>query len=33
MTVERLSAAHDVDTFSCGKEGLDLWLGHAALDR
>lgn len=31
MTVERLSAAHDVDTFSCGNEELDLWLGHAAL--
>jgi GNAT superfamily N-acetyltransferase len=31
VTVERLTAAHDVDTFSCGNEGLDLWLRQAAL--
>ncbi|MCC5952693.1 MAG: GNAT family N-acetyltransferase [Acidimicrobiia bacterium] len=31
MTVERLNAAHGIDTFSCGNEELDLWLRHAAL--
>ena len=31
MIIERLAAAHDVDTFRCGNEDLDLWLRHAAL--
>lgn len=31
MTIERLSNAHVVDTFTCGNEELDLWLRHAAL--
>lgn len=32
MIIERLAAAHDVDTFRCGNEDLDLWLRHAALN-
>ncbi|MCB1004765.1 MAG: hypothetical protein KDB35_11345 [Acidimicrobiales bacterium] len=31
MTIERLSGAHAVDTFTCGNEELELWLRHAAL--
>lgn len=31
MIVERLTAAHEVDTFSCGNEELDLWLSQSAL--
>lgn len=31
MTIERLSNAHVIDTFTCGNEELDLWLRHAAL--
>lgn len=31
MTVERLSAAHATDTFTCGNDELDHWFRHAAL--
>ena len=32
MTVERLRAAHDVASFTCGNEELDHWLRTAALN-
>ena len=31
MTVERLRAAHDLASFSCGSEVLDTWLRDGAL--
>ena len=31
MTVERLNAAHQIDSFRCGNQELDSWLHSAAL--